>query len=269
MPSKLLSVSRLALYVPFTLALIPIQVLGLMLGARWTAKLPVFYHRQVCRIFGIDRVIEGAISTIRPTLFVSNHCSYLDIEVLGSIIEGSFVAKREVADWPFFGLLAKLQRTVFVERSRRHAGTQRDVMVARIDSGDDLILFPEGTSNDGNRVLPFKSALFGLAKLGGDSNPITVQPVSIAYTHLDGIPLGRHMRPFVAWYGDMQLVPHLWAMLGLGRLTVHVIFHPTVTITDFSSRKEMASYCHRVVSGGVTAAVYARQQPETPLRLSA
>ena len=100
-------------------------------------------------------------------------------------------------------------------------------------------------------MLPFKSALFSLAEIGRDGGPITVQPVSIAYTHLDGIPLGRHMRPFVAWYGDMDLLPHLWALLGLGRLTVHVDFHAPVTIADFASRKEMADYCQRVVGGGV------------------
>ena len=269
MSSTFLATCRLALYLPLTLILIPVQFTALALGLRVATRLPVHYHSLVCRIFGIDRVVGGSISLARPTLFVANHCSYIDIEVLGSIIEGSFIAKREVAKWPFFGMLAKLQRTVFVERNRRHAGIHRDAMAARFEAGDDLILFPEGTSNDGSRVLPFKSALFSLAEIGGDGGPINVQPVSIAYTHLDGIPLGRHMRPFVAWYGDMDLLPHLWALLGLGRLTVRVDFHRSVTIADFASRKEMADYCQRVVGGGVTAATYARPQPEIPLRRAA
>jgi len=269
MSSTFLATGRLALYLPLTLVLIPIQFTALALGLRAASRLPILYHSLVCRVFGIDCVVGGSISPARPTLFVANHGSYIDIEVLGSIIEGSFVAKQEVADWPFFGLLAKLQRTVFVERNRRHAGMHRDAMATRFEAGDDLILFPEGTSNDGGHVLPFKSALFSLAEIGRDDGPITVQPVSIAYTHLDGIPLGRHMRPFVAWYGDMDMLPHLWALLGLGRLTVHVDFHAPVTIDDFTSRKEMAAYCQRVVGGGVTSAIYARPQPEIPLRRAA
>jgi len=269
MYSTLLAIGRLALYLPLTLVLIPVQATALALSLRAAVRIPMSYHSLVCRIFGIERVVGGSISMARPTLFVSNHASYIDIEVLGSIIEGSFVAKQEVAEWPLFGMLAKLQRTVFVERNRRHAGMHRDAMAARFDAGDDLILFPEGTSNDGGRVLPFKSALFSLAEIGRDGGPITVQPVSIAYTHLDGIPLGRHMRPFVAWYGDMDMLPHLLALLGLGRLTVHVDFHAPVTIADFASRKEMADYCQRVVGGGVTAAIYARPQPEIPLRQAA
>jgi 1-acyl-sn-glycerol-3-phosphate acyltransferase len=269
MSSTLLTIGRLALYVPLTLVLIPVQFAALALDSRLAIRLPVIYHSLVCRIFGIDRVVSGSISTVRPTLFVSNHSSYLDIEVLGSIIEGSFVAKQDVAEWPFFGVLAKLQRTVFVERNRRHVGLHREAMAARFAAGDDLILFPEGTSNDGCRVLPFKSALFSLAEINRGNGPITVQPVSIAYTRLDGIPLGRHMRPFVAWFGDMDLAPHLWVLLGLGRLTVQVDFHAPVTIADFASRKEMADYCERVVGNGVTSAIFGRRRPEIPLRRAA
>ena len=154
---------------------------------------------------------------------------------------------------------------MFVERHRRHAGAQRNEMATRIEAGDSLILFPEGTSNDGNRTLPFKSALFSAAEFERDGGPITVQPVSGAYTQLDGIPLGRLMRPFVAWYGDMELLSHLWVLIGLGRITVCVDFHEPVTIAEFASRKEMADYCQRVVANGVTSALYGRPQPLVPL----
>ena len=78
------------------------------------------------------------------------------------------------------------------------------------------MLFPEGTSSDGTRVLPFRSALFGVAQLRRDDKPIAVQPVAISYTRLDGIPLGRYWRPLFAWFGDLDLVPHLWQMVCLG-----------------------------------------------------
>ena len=128
-------------------------------------------------------------------LFAANHISYTDITVLGSVIPGSFIAKAEVANWPFFGWLAKLQRSVFVDRQVRSTATQRDAIGERLAAGDALILFPEGTSGDGNRVLPFKSALFAAAQQGEDCPPVIVQPVSLAYVRLDGMPIGRALSP--------------------------------------------------------------------------
>ncbi len=188
-------------------------------------------------------------------LFVSNHCSYSDVMVLGSVIMGSFVAKAEVARWPVFGFLAKLQDTVFVERTGIRAREQRDGMIQRLAAGDNLILFPEGTSDDGNRVLPFKSALFSVAQHpleNGDT--VKIQPVSIAYTQLDGMPTGRALKPYLAWYGDMELASHLWELAGLGMITVEVIFHTPVAMSAFGSRKALAAHCHETVSAGVAAA---------------
>jgi lyso-ornithine lipid O-acyltransferase len=197
-------------------------------------------------------------------LFVSNHVSYADITVLGSLIVGSFIAKTEVARWPLFGWLAKLQRTVFVDRRMRSTRLQRDAMTERLAAGDALILFPEGTSGDGNRVLPFKSALFSAAETMQEVVPIAVQPVSIAYTRLDGMPLGRLLRPFFAWYGTAELAPHLWNMLGLGTVEVVVEFHPPTFIADCGSRKALARYCHARIAGGMAAALSGRPQPLPP-----
>src|SRR3546814_20751956 len=133
-------------------------------------------------------------------------------------------------------------------------------MTRRLEAGDDLVLFPEGTSGDGNRVLAFKSALFSVAERRPQGEPLTVQPVSIAYTRLDGLPLGRYLRPFFAWYGDMELGPHLWHAIGLGRVTVMVEFHEPVTLDQFGSRKALSDHCHDVVSRGVAAALSGRAQ---------
>jgi 1-acyl-sn-glycerol-3-phosphate acyltransferase len=194
-----------------------------------------------------------------PVLFVSNHCSYLDITVLGSLVPASFVAKADVARWPLFGTLAKLQRSVFVDRQSFRAVKHRDEMSERLEAGDNLILFPEGTSNDGNRVLPFKSSLLSVAELEPGGRPLTVQPVSIAYTMLDGLPMGRYLRPFFAWYGDMDMASHLWQWAGLGRLTVVVRFHEPVTLARFGSRKVLSEYCHAVISRGLSEALAGRR----------
>lgn len=264
MGSTGLRVRRIAVYLTWTLLLMPVQGLGLILRLPWTARLPRFYHRRCCRILGFDVRQIGEPITDRPILFAANHVSYTDITVLGSLIPGSFVAKSEVAAWPLFGWLAKLQRSVFVDRQVRSTAQQRDAIADRLAAGDALILFPEGTSGDGNFVLPFKSALFSV--VFNKDMPIAVQPVSVAYTRLDGLPIGRRFRSFFAWYGDMNLGPHLWRLLGLGKLEAVVEFHPPVMVADFSSRKALADFCHQRVSRGVGRSLAGRKEaPEAPL----
>lgn len=253
-----LRVGRLLLYLGLTLPLMPVQLCLVICRSPAACRLPRLYHGWCCRILGFRLEIHGSPSPVRPTLFVANHTSYLDIAILGAAIEGAFISKAEVARWPLFGRLAKLQRTVFIDRRARSAASQRDAIRKRLDGGDNLILFPEGTSGDGMRVLPFKSALFGAADYAKDGVPLVVQPVSVAYVRLDGIPLGRFYRPFFAWYGDMDLAPHLWTVLGLGKATVAITFHPPISLAACGSRKALAEHCHRVVSRGVAAALAGR-----------
>lgn len=260
MGATLLRLRRLSFYIALTLPLMPVQATALALKRPLARRLPRLYHAWAAHLLGFRIKVEGARSAEKPTLFIANHTSYLDIEILGALIEGSFVAKHEVARWPFFGWLAKLQRTVFVDRRVRSTAAQRDAIRERLDAGDNLILFPEGTANDGNRVLPFKSALFSVADYNGRGGALTVQPVSLAYTRLDGIPLGRFYRPFFAWYGDMELAPHLWAMLGLGTVEVAVTFHRPVSLAQFGSRKALAEHCQRVIARGVAQALAGRIQ---------
>lgn len=248
------AVLRILVYAAVTLPLLPLQLIGVFLIpplARW---LPIPYHRTVCWILGLKLIVNGKKSRKRPTLFVVNHVSYLDIEVLGALIPGSFVAKKEVATWPFFSILAKLQRSVFIDRRMTATKEGQEQMLRRLSDRDNLILFPEGTSGDGTRVLPFRSALFAVAQVKDRAGkPITVQPVSLSYTRLDGIPLGRHWRPFYTWFGDMELAPHAWQMAGLGEVEVLVNFHEPVSLADFADRKALAEYCHKVIYEGVAA----------------
>jgi 1-acyl-sn-glycerol-3-phosphate acyltransferase len=259
--SPVLGTLRLLVYAAFTCLLIPVQAVLVRLKSPWRTRLPRAYHAVCRRILGLRVEVIGRPSGDRPTLFVSNHSSYLDIIVLGSLIPGSFVAKTEVSKWPFFGVLAKLQQTVFVDRKAKNAGVHRDDMRGRLESGDSLILFPEGTSSDGNRTLPFKTALFAVAAVKADGCPITVQPVSVTATRLDGIPLGWSLRQLYAWYGDMDLVPHVWQVVKLGILTVQVEFHEPVTVDQFASRKALGEHCWRTVAAGVDRAVSGRPRP--------
>jgi len=263
MNAQLLRLVRILLYLGLTLPLMPVQAVAVIFDLRLARTLPRFYHRLVCRVLGFRLAVEGKAVEANPVLYIANHTSYLDIEILGATTEGSFVSKAEVARWPLFGWLARLQRTVFIDRQKSAAQGHKNAVIDRLDRGDRLILFPEGTSSDGNQILPFKSSLFSVAEYRRDGVAITVQPISIAYVRLDDIPLGRSYRPFFAWYGEMDMAPHLWNLLGMGVLTVEVRFHTPVTIDQFASRKELAWHCYRVIGDGVAESLSGRS-PITP-----
>jgi lyso-ornithine lipid O-acyltransferase len=253
------SVFRLLAFSVWTAGIVAMQCLCLLLRFPDRLAVPRCWHRGVLRVIGVRRQIQGTISKARPTLYVSNHISYLDILVLGSLLKARFVSKREVAAWPVFGFLARIGQTVFIERNPRLAQAQQAGLAEIMAEKCSLILFPEGTSSSGDRVLPFKSTLFSVATvLQEQGTHVMVQPVSIAYTRLDGIPLRRVMRPLVGWYGDMGMGSHLWRVLGLGQLTATIIFHPPVPLERFKSRKEASLYCQQQVAEGLKSSYTGR-----------
>ena len=259
MRSSLRAVARLLLLAAWTVLAVPVQIVVLLLGLGLAERIPMLYHRVFCRVIGLDVVKRGTMSKDRPTLFVGNHISYLDITVLGSLLPASFITKAEVASWPLFGILAKMQRSVFVERRALFAAQHRDIVKRRLEAGDNLVLFPEGTSNDGCRVLPFKSALFSVAEGEIGGKPLTVQPLSIAYIGPGGRPASAEWRHQYAYFGDDVLVPHLWHVLGLGRATVEVRFHPAVAVQSMAGRKELSDFCYQVVAGGLADSLGAKE----------
>ena len=225
------------------LILTPVHLAVLAITRRSTSKVTVWWHRLVLRLMGVRVILSGELSADRPLLLLSNHMSWLDIEILVSIAPLSFIAKSEVAGWPVFGWLARLQHTIFVERERRTRTADKASEVAeRLGNGDIVVLFAEGTSSDGNHVLPFRSALIGAAqKAVGANGAATIQPVAIAYVSAHGIPLGRRHRSFVAWYGDTDLLPHLKTVLMRGGIDVHVTFGPPQVIGPDHNRKAIAA----------------------------
>ena len=233
----------LVTFFAFTVPLMPVQALLVRLSPKLARRFPHWYHKRVCRILGVRLNIDGAVKRDTPVLLVSNHTSWLDIPVLSAVAPVSFVAKKEVGGWPFVSSLARLQRTVFVDRTRRQAtGEAATEIMSRLAGGDTVVLFAEGTSSDGNRVLPFKTSLFGAVKTGAeqDAGAVVVQTAAVVYTHLRGIPLGRAERPRVGWYGDMEMPPHAWQLLKGGPVDVAIKIGPPVKLSDFSGRKELA-----------------------------
>jgi 1-acyl-sn-glycerol-3-phosphate acyltransferase len=242
-----------------TLALIPAQWLSVRLELPSRRSIPVIYHRMICRLLGVRITEIGACLPGRPLLVVSNHTSWLDIPVITAVSPVVFVAKREVATWPLFGLLARLQRSVFVDRDRRHKVAEVNAEIAeRLAAGDPVVLFAEGTSSDGNRVLPFRTALIGAARNAlaqGQAEEVYVQPLSVAYTHLHGIAMGRYRRPVVAWYGSLDLVPHVGALMRQGAIDVVLTWGDPIACDGGTDRKLLARELEAAVRRDTVAAL--------------
>jgi 1-acyl-sn-glycerol-3-phosphate acyltransferase len=248
------ALGALLAWLVWTLALLPVQIGAVALDLRLARRLPMLYHRGVCRLFGLDVRTSGAISPVRPTLFVANHSSYLDIPIFGGLLEVSFIAKAEVRSWPLLGLLARLQNSVFVDRRLGGMRDARAEIARRLALGDNLMLFPEGTTSDGNRVLDFYTALFGLpANLPGGR--LLVQPVTLAYTRQNGMPIGHVGRSRFAWVGETSLARHFWRAIQGGRITVEVRFHEPVEGARFASRKALSQYCFAQIACGLERAL--------------
>lgn len=223
------------------LILTPVQYVSVRTGWFREGAAPRLFHRITVWLLGIRVHVDGRVSDRRPLLIASNHVSWTDISVLGSLAELSFVAKSDMAGWPILGTFARLQRTVFVERDRkRRSGEQVSELGARLAANDVMVLFAEGSTGDGNFLLPFKSTLFGAAQaaLGiGTASHVFVQPVSITYTRLHGLPMGRQHRTVASWIGDMDLGPHLFMLLREGAVDVVVQFGEPIEFTPESNRK--------------------------------
>lgn len=237
---------------------IALSAMGIRAGARVATWIPVFWHQFTRRLLRIRIRIVGKPVSGEPALFVSNHVSWVDIVVMGAVLPASFVAKREVGTWPVIKYLANLQRTVYVSRDRKTAAKEREDMTERLGKGDSLILFPEGTSYDGLRVGEFRAAFFSLAELRAEDRPLKVQPFSITYTKVDGFPVTRRSMAKAAWYGDMDLAPHLRDFLLGGPYEATLKFFDPVTIEEFRNRKALARHCRELIVRGNSEALSAR-----------
>ncbi len=243
-----------------TLFGIPAQWIALRLHLPLRRLIPMYYHKLCLALIGIHVEVRGIPATERPVLYVSNHCSWIDIPVLSSITPLVFTAKSEIGRWPVAGLLARLQRTVFIDRSRRQAtGDVNREIASRMIDGDPVVLFGEGQASDGNTVMPFRTALFGAVRDAlGDKGRVYVQPVSLAYTRLHGLPMGRQFRPLVAWYGDIGLTKHFFRVLREGAIDVRVSFGPLIAVDADADRKSLARQTEAVVRRMTAAALAGR-----------
>lgn len=236
--------ARVAAMLPAFALGLPAQWLALRMApplARW---MPVYFHRYLLFVLGVRVEKVGVLDARKPILIAANHLSWLDIVVISSLAPVSFIAKSEVGTWPLFGTLARLQRSIFVERQKRgKTGEVNRSIAARLADGDALVLFAEGTTSDGVRILPFRSALIGAAQAvtaGAEAGRSVVQPLNIVYPRIGGLPTGRVNHPLIAWHGDMDLLPHLGDFLTLPGVDCRVTFLGARAVEPGSDRKVLA-----------------------------
>ena len=244
MIKKLRIFMAFGLVVAGTLVMVPLQFLSMKTGLWPETVMLRIWHGMILKALGMRVHVKGALSRQRPLLIAANHISWTDIMVLGSFVDVKFIARADMEAWPMIGLLSRLQRTVFIERERkRTSGHQASEIARRMAKGDAMVLFAEGSTGDGNLVLPFKSTLFGAASMAiseGAAEQVFIQPVAIAYTRVHGVPMGRRHRPMAAWIGDEDLMPHLKVLLAEGAVDAEVHFGDPVPFAKGSNRKETA-----------------------------
>jgi len=256
----------------WTLPCMLVQSILLLLPGHAKVAFARLYWAGMCRAIGLDIRVIGAPAAKtpdgRPVIYVSNHSSWLDILVLGGRLEACFIAKDEIGAWPLIRQIARLGRTVYVRRARASIGRERDEMGRRLSQGDNLVLFPEGTTSDGSRVLPFRSAFFSIVEqaVSPEGKPPIIQPLSVVYDRLAGLPTGRSSRPVFAWYGDMDIASHFWRLAQHRGLRVTVLLHTPLDAGAFASRKDLARATWTTIADG--AATLRQNRPATPLTVA-
>lgn len=214
----------------------------------WTPYITQIVCRGAFFILGIKHRAEGA-QMQEAGAVVANHSSWLDIFTLNARKRVYFVSKSEVAAWPVIGWLARATGTVFINRDPREAKVQQVIFEARLLAGHKLLFFPEGTSTDGLRVLPFKPTLFQAFFAEALRERLFVQPVTVVYE----APYGEAPR-FYGWWGDMELGPHLLKTLAAGRGGgVTVKYHTPLRVAEFADRKALAKAAQAAVWEGMPA----------------
>ncbi len=211
-----------------------------------------FVTQFVCQatfpILGMRRIVSGT-PMAGPGAMVANHGSWLDVFALNASSRIYFVAKSEVHGWAGIGWLARATGTVFITRRGVEAKHQKALFERRLNDGHQLLFFPEGTSTDARRTLPFKSSLFAAFMDPHLAPRLRIQPVSVVYRPPSGVD-----PRFYGWWGDMGFAEHLLIVLGAARQgSVEISYHEPVAVADFADRKALARHCETVIAEAFAA----------------
>ncbi len=257
---RIRAVRRIACVLIWTLIALPIQALLVVLPGHANHAFARTYNRVLCKLMGLQIRVVGEAPTSGAMLYAANHTSWLDILVLGAVLDARFVSKGDVATWPLIGWVARLGGSVFVSRSRGRTGDEARAMRERLAGGESLVLFPEGTSSDGARVLPFRSSFLSVADAASG-----VQPVSLVYDRLGGLPACRRDRPLFAWYGDMDIASHFWRLARRPGARATILLHAPIAPGTYPDRKALTAAVGMVVAEGASS--LRQNRAPTPLTI--
>jgi 1-acyl-sn-glycerol-3-phosphate acyltransferase len=230
----------------FVLLVSPLQAWARRVGSSAQHWIQKFFCRSMCRVIGVEVAPVGALAGAAPRLLVANHVSWTDVIAIASLYPLTFLAKTEVKNWPVLGYLARLQGTIFVDRGRRSDIPKVNAALAQeLRRGKDLVVFAEGTSSDGARVLKFNAAHFAMVRdmvADPQGGPIAIVPVAFAYFDRAS---GRRID--VGWYGAMTFLPHLWSLMRRGGARCEIWFGAPIDPRTAPDRKALAETTQRSV----------------------
>ncbi len=243
---KTLRATRKAtLFFIITALMAPIAILLNVFSKNASGTLIRSWHRIICWALTVDVIVTGTDIENRANAYIANHCSYIDITVMGGLLNGNFIAKSAIADWPLIGTLAKIAGTLFIEKKPHHAGKHISMLEKSLNASEKLIFFPEGTSTEGRKVMPFKPSLFQ-PFMADDS---LIQPITLAYFNQESFsPLSDAEVEQVAWLTDDGFFSHLWQFLKHPGITVVMELQPAVSTSQFADRKALALKLQRDIS---------------------
>lgn len=260
--SHLRALWRIMLLLAGTLVLVIVQLFWVLLTAivrfllrrrgmsRHQSPVVRAWYSYCTWLSGVKVTVVNRRSLSRKQkIILSNHTSYLDILILGAYFDCFFVAKMDIAGWPVFGFLAKIGGTLFIQRQRQFIRNQLALLEKHLQARQSLLIFPEGTTNDGMSIQSFKSSLLNAA-YNVPKAPL-IQPVTILYTHMNGKKLEtREECDRIAWYGDMTLAPHLWYVFRQKSIEAKIIIHPVIKITAENDAKTVTHQAREAIVEG-------------------
>jgi 1-acyl-sn-glycerol-3-phosphate acyltransferase len=251
-----MSILRLILILFFLFLIIsisiPIQILFNIAGFRLKKLYPLFFYKMIKVVIGININFDRTklVKQGKGVLYIANHVSWFDIICLGTLLNARFIAKKEVSKMGIFGFLASISNTFFIDNENKNKIIEYNHFIQnKLKKGENFIIFPEGTTSDGNGIINFKSSMLECAF--DDSMQINIQPISICYSKLNNIPMGIYSRRNIAWVGDTSMVAAMANFLRSGRITVDIVFHELMSIKNFRNRKELANHCEYQILSGI------------------
>ncbi len=226
---------------PFFIIAVPLQFIIIWLRLPVWNIIPRMFHRLSARFLGLKVEMIGEPDTGKATLVVANHISWIDIIAIGSVADLTFVARQEIKEWPFVGFFSRLQKTIYVNPSQKKAALNAtNEMARRMVDGGAVCLFAEGRSDTGTHVMPFRSGLVAAAQtalIDAGAKHVAIQPVTIAYTHLQGLPITRPERTLICWIKSKTIRENVWDILMSGTKNVTVSFGKPMPLAEGSNRK--------------------------------